>query len=300
MLWIKYLREWVVNNTKHKLQFFFRTMKIRNYPLKKSGYGSWKAIFKNPAPIEVTSYQTGSVLIDLDGALNPNHVKSPRISGTVEVPILAHFISHKKLGNFLLDAGLDKSYYHDPYGGVDTPLKEEYIQDKNQNIGYQLGNKSSKINAVFLSHMHPDHIAGLRDLSEKIPVVMSKGEMEDYKPDLYGDFLHDVETVCEIDFSDSEPISPFSNCADLLGDGSIWAVSTPGHTMGHISFVVNGLNGPKLLTMDVAFIYENISYGVAPSDYTWDVEKAQKSLDTVNDFIGLIRGLEIIPGHALP
>lgn len=275
-------------------------MKIRNYPIKTSSYGSWKTIFENPAPIEVISYQTGSVLIDLDGALNPNHVKSPRIYGTVEVPILAHFISHKKHGHFLLDAGLDKSYYHDPYGGVDVPLKEEYIQDKNQNIGYQLGDDSSKLNAIFLSHMHPDHIAGLRDLPKEIPVIVGKGEIEDYEPDLYGNFLQDVETVYEIDFSDSDAISPFSNCADLLGDGSLWAISTPGHTRGHISFIVNGLTGPKLLTMDVAFIPENISYGVAPSDYTWDVEKAQESLDKLNDFIRSIRGIEVITGHSLP
>jgi len=275
-------------------------MKIRNYTYKKSGYGSWNTVFEHPAPIEIISYQTGSVLIDLEGTLNPNHLKSPRISGTVEVPIMAHIISHKKLGHFLLDAGLDKSYYHDPYGGVDVPLKEEFIQDKNQNIGYKLGDDSSKINAVFLSHMHPDHIAGLRDLPKEIPVVVGNGEIEDYKPELYGDFLQDVETVYEIDFSDSDAIPPFSNCADLLGDGSLWAISTPGHTRGHISFVVNGLTGPKLLTMDVAFIPENISYGVAPSDYTWDVDKAQKSLDTLNDFIRLIRGIEVITGHAVP
>lgn len=275
-------------------------MKIKNYPLKTSQYESWKTIFKHPAPIEIMSYQTGSVLIDLEGALNQYHLRSPRISGTVEVPILAHLVSHKKLGHFLLDAGLDKSYYHDPYGGIDAQLKEEYIQDKNQNIGYQLGTDSSKLNAVFLSHMHPDHIAGLRDLPNEIPVVVGAGEIEDYQPDLYGDFLVDVETVYEIDFSDSDAIPPFNNCADLLGDGSLWAISTPGHTRGHISFIVNGLTGPKLLTMDVAFIHENISYGVAPSDYTWDVDEAQRSLDNLNNFIKLFRGIEVIAGHALP
>jgi len=275
-------------------------MKIKNYPFKTSAYGNWKTIFEHPAPIEIMSYQTGSVVIDLDGALNPYHIKSPRISGTVEVPILAHCISHKELGHFLLDAGLDKSYYHDPYGGMDVPLKEEYIQDKNQNIGYQLGDGSSKLNAIFLSHMHPDHIAGLRDLPKDIPVVVCKGEIEDYEPDLYGDFLQDIETVYEIDFSDSDAIAPFSHCVDLLGDGSLWAISTPGHTRGHISFIVNGLTGPKLLTMDVAFIPENISYGVAPSDYTWDVDKAQESLEKLNEFIGLFRGIEVITGHMLP
>lgn len=290
----------MVNNTPIVSNLFRKKMKIKNYPLKKSPYESWKTIFKHPAPIDIISYQTGSVLIDLEGTLNPNHVKSPRISGTVEVPILSHFISHKKMGLYLLDAGLDKRYYHDPYGGIDSPLKEEFIQDKNQDIGYQLGANTSKLEAVFLSHMHPDHIAGLRDIPKEIPVVLNKGEIEDYEPDLYGDFLCDVETVYEIDFSDSDVISPFSKCADLLGDGSLWAISTPGHTKGHISFIVNGLKGPTLLTMDVAFIQENISYGVAPSNYTWDIEEAQRSLDMLKNFIRLFRGIEVITGHALP
>lgn len=275
-------------------------MIIKNYQLKRSSCESWETIFKHPAPIELHTYQTGSVLIELDGTFNPNHLKSPRISGTVEVPILSHFISHKKLGNFLLDAGLDKSYYLDPYGGVETPQKEEYIQDKNQDIGYQLGANASKLKAIFLSHMHPDHIAGIRDLPREIPIIVGKGEIEGYKPDLYGDFLKDVETVCEIDFQDSDAVSPFPKCADLLGDGSLWAISTPGHTPGHISFIVNGLTGPKLLTMDVAFIQENISYGVAPSDYTWNVEEAQRSLDMLIQFIKLFKGIEVTAGHALP
>jgi N-acyl homoserine lactone hydrolase len=275
-------------------------MKIENYPLKRSSYESWETIFQNPAPIDVQTYQTGSVVIDLDGTFNPNHLRSPRISGTVEVPILSHFVTHEKLGNFLLDAGLDKSYYRDPYGGVETPQKEEYIQDKNQDILYQLGDNASELNAVFLSHMHPDHMAGMRDLPKKIPVILGKGELEDYEPDLYGDFLEDVETVYEMDFTEFESISPFPKCADLLGDGSLWAISTPGHTRGHISFVVNGLAGPKLLTMDVAFIQENISYGVAPSDYTWNVEEAQRSLDMLINFIKLFRGMEVTAGHALP
>ena len=45
---------------------------------------------------------------------------------------------------------------------------------------------------------------------------------------------------------------------DLLGDGSLWAISTPGHTKGHISYLINGLDGPILLTMDASFIRDNL------------------------------------------
>lgn len=275
-------------------------MKINGYALKRSTFNSWNAVFQQPSPIEIHSYQTGSVVIDLEGTLNPDHPNSPGLTGTLEVPIMAHLLSHNLLGNFLLDAGLDKSYYHDPYGGIETPLKEEFTQDKNQNIGYKLGDKSSKLEAVFLSHLHSDHIAGLRDLPNDVPVVVGKNEIENYQPELYGDFLADVKTVYELDFLNSDTIQPIDSCADLLGDGSLWAISTPGHTAGHISYLVNGLTGPTLLTMDAAFIPQNILYKVAPSDYTWNPNEAQRSLDRLCNFLEMFKGIEDITGHELP
>ncbi len=275
-------------------------MKIKPYDLKKNCFKNWNDIFKNPAPVELKSFKTGSVTIDLGGTLNPNHPHSPRLSGKVDVPIMIHLVSHRFLGDFLLDTGLDKSYYGDLYGGIETPLKEEFYQGKNENIGYHLADEGSKLKAVFLSHLHPDHIAGLRDLPSNIPVVVGKGEIEDYQPELYGDFLGQTENVYEIDFSSLNDIFPIGKSADLLGDGSLWAVSTPGHTRGHVSYIVNGLSGPSLLTMDVAFIEENIRYGVAPVDYTWNVDEAQKSLDRIIIFLKMFHDVKIITGHEIP
>ena len=35
----------------------------------------------------------------------------------------------------------------------------------------------------------------------------------------------------------------------------------------HVSFIVNCLEGPILLTIDAVFVNENLKLGVAPSDY---------------------------------
>jgi N-acyl homoserine lactone hydrolase len=86
---------------------------------------------------------------------------------------------------------------------------------------------------------------------------------------------------------------------DLLGDGSLWAIHTPGHTPGHSSFLVNGLEGPVLLAMDAAFIPENLEMGVAPSDYTWNVDLAQKSLEKIIEFLGEYPQVRVVAGHEL-
>ena len=46
-----------------------------------------------------------------------------------------------------------------PHGGIKNPLADEFIQKKDQNIKFHLEKKGIKLNAVFLSHLHPNHIA---------------------------------------------------------------------------------------------------------------------------------------------
>src|SRR5690606_41820310 len=62
---------------------------------------------------------------------------------------------------------------------------------------------------------------------------------ESATPEIYSLSLHDAL-----------PISPFERVLDLLGDGSIWAISTPGHSPNHVSYLVNAESGPVLITGD--------------------------------------------------
>jgi len=262
---------------------------------------NWNDIFHNPKPVELYSFKTGSVHIHRRGTINPDHPNAENIlDETLNVPIMAHLIKHQKFGYYLLDVGLDKSYFYDKYGGLSVPLKEEFYQAKNENIAYHLDNLKINLKMIFLSHLHSDHIAGLRELPINIPVVVGKGELGHYQPEIYGDFLKGVENVYELDFSKLDSISPMGKCADLLGDGSLWAISTPGHTEGHVSFILNGLNQPTLLTMDAAFINDNIKYGIAPSDYTWNVSMAQKSLDMLINFLNEFNNVKVLAGHEYP
>ena len=102
---------------------------------------------------------------------------------------------------------------------------------------------------------------------------------------------HDLRTET------GQDMPPLGLSVDILGDGSLWAVWTPGHTPGHMSFLVNCIDGPLLLAMDAAFIHENLERKVAPSDYTWDVEKAQESLEKVIRFLDAYPQVRVGPGH---
>jgi N-acyl homoserine lactone hydrolase len=275
-------------------------MKIKEFKIKKSELKSWKEIFQNPRDITIESFKTGSVKINRRGTINNKHPNAGYIKDQIlYVPIISHLIKHNEFGNYLIDAGLDATYTYDTHGGVKGKFADEFIQEKNENIGFHLEKKGIKLESIFLSHLHPDHIAGARELPKEIPYIVGKGEIEQYQPEIYGDFLKDIDTLYEIDFSKLNEIPPLGPSGDLLGDGSLWAISTPGHTKGHISYLINGLDAPIFLTMDASFINDNLRLKIAPCDYTEDLNLAQKTLEQICEFLLEYPEVKVISGHEL-
>jgi N-acyl homoserine lactone hydrolase len=273
-------------------------MKIKQFHTKKDRMKSWNEIFKNPYPVTIETIVTGCVEINRRGTINTEHPDAGYVPDELlNVPIKNYVVHHKELGDFLLDAGLDKLYTDDPKGGIEGEHTDIFYQNQNENIKFQLDLKKIKPRAVYISHLHPDHIAGIRELPKDIPYFVGKGELDQYLPEEYNDFLHGIETIYEIDFSKLNKISPLGPCADLLGDGSLWAVSTPGHSTGHCSYIINGVDGPIFLTMDACFIHDNLKLKIAPSDYTWDVKMAQSSLDMILKFLTDYPEVKVICGH---
>jgi N-acyl homoserine lactone hydrolase len=274
-------------------------MKLVDFYYQKKGIKDWGEIFQHPRPITLETFTTGMVIINRRGTLNPEHPQAGEVKDEeLEVPILCYWVHHEKQGDYLLDAGLDASYYLDPCGGLEGSEVDQFQQYENENIAYHLEKNGIHLKGVFFSHLHADHASGQRELSSDICVV-GKGEYEYYQPEVHGDFLAGLDTLQEIDFSKAEDIPPLGPSVDLLGDGSLWAISTPGHTRGHVSFLVNGYEGPIFLTMDAAFIRENLDRGVASSDYTWDLGLAQKTLEKIIEFLQMYPQVTVLPGHEL-
>jgi glyoxylase-like metal-dependent hydrolase (beta-lactamase superfamily II) len=282
-----------------KIKFYNVKMIIKSYPVYKS-YLSWSSIFLKPSPVNLKSFKTGTVTINRKGTLNPQHPLASNIKDEkLEVPIIAHLVHHEEKGYFLLDTGLDASYYLDPHGGLEGSEVDEFNQNSNTNIAYYLSKEEIILNGVFLSHLHPDHAVGQRELPRNIIYVAAKGEYDNYHPDIQGDFLRGLEILYEINFTETSEIPPLGPSADLLGDGSLWGILTQGHTSAHMSFLLNSIDGPIFLTMDAAFIRENLELGVSSSDYTWDIEMAQETLEKIIDFLRNYPQCKVRVGHEM-
>jgi len=92
---------------------------------------------------------------------------------------------------------------------------------------------------------------------------------------------------------------PLGRCLDVLGDGSFWAVSTPGHSPGHISYVVNATSGPVLITGDAAFYYWGFANGIGDKFFDADKAVARQSREQLLAFTKEYPQLKIFVGHEL-
>lgn len=286
-------------------------MKRELFKAEKSNFKDWDEVFKNSRPISVKSFVTGYVMINKRGALNPKHHNAGNIEDEpLKVPVLSHWVHHDEFGDYLVDAGLDSSYTDDPHGkmkGIFAGLfkkfkiaSDEYFQEKNQNIAFHIKKNSIKLNGVFLSHLHSDHIAGIRELPKDIQYVVGKGEKYiDHAPFFYGDYLNGIEVLYEIEFSKGNIMPMLGPCVDIFSDGSFWALPTPGHTRGHTSFLINSEINPILLATDACFIKLGFQKGIGSSDYTDDILMAQSSLNNLVEFKRNYKQLKVICGHEI-
>lgn len=119
----------------------------------------------------------------------------------------------------------------------------------------RLGVSPEDVRLIVLSHLHTDHVAGVACFPAAEVVVSPDewrraqglgGRLRGYVPaDLAG------LSPRLLRFDRPAP-RPFVRCDDVLGDGSLLAVATPGHTQGHVALLVAAAGGPVLLAGDVA------------------------------------------------
>lgn len=122
-----------------------------------------------------------------------------------------------------------------------------------------------KIDTVVMTHMHGDHAGGLPTFpnsrfvlseTENAAICAKNAVFNGYLTMHYPDWFK-PETV---DFSDGE-FENFSRCTKLTQDGKVILVETPGHTLGHLSVIVDMGDHYILIGGDASYCEEYMLNG---------------------------------------
>ena len=92
----------------------------------------------------------------------------------------------------------------------------------------------NKVDAVFLTHSDRDHTGGITAFPKtKVFISSEEEQMMDGRKARFLNVVHSKKPQCELTYmKDGETVK--------VGEISVKAVDTPGHTLGSMSFIVNG------------------------------------------------------------
>jgi len=243
--------------------------------------------------------------------IRPEHVESNGTSlywwlftstrWTTPRPINVYVIEHDD-GLVLFDAGQDRrsvteaDYFPTGFTGLIYSRLARFQIGPDQTLSARLasiGHDVSDVRTVVLSHLHQDHIGGLRELSgaEVLVSATEWAQLDDSRAAMKGFLVNHID-LPGIRWKLVEPaavtdaaIAPFRTAHDVYGDGSLLLLPTPGHTPGSLSMLVRQPGMPPLLMVgDVTYDVRLLEAGRVPG-----VGEAERLRRTTTEIAALRR-----------
>jgi N-acyl homoserine lactone hydrolase len=226
----------------------------------------------------------------------------------VPVPIVAFLLEHPGSGPVLIDTGLHPSVAVKPvesFGRVSVRAFRGLTMDPKQALPDQLRERSIDprgVSTVLMTHLHVDHASGISEFPDATFVVSrsewaaatSQGGLHGYVTRQF-DHAFDYRLL-DFDGAEANSFSGFARAFDVFGDGSVRAVYTPGHTLGHTSYVVRTRRGEVLVAGDAIYLRRSLDDDHVPHRVE-DEHLFRRSLREIRQYLRETPGALVIPGH---
>jgi N-acyl homoserine lactone hydrolase len=227
-------------------------------------------------------------------------------------PINAYVIEHTN-GLLLFDTGQDRAsvtddrYFPGGFTGVIYDRLARFDIGEEDTLTAQLatlGYAPADVGTAILSHLHQDHMGGLRELrgADLLVAEAEWAELSMLAPEPRGFLRSHIQLPGlqwhQIGFEPTHDsgLAPFSESLDVMGDGSLVLLPTPGHTPGSLSLLVRRrTRSPLLLVGDLSYGADVLERGQLPG-----VGARRQLAQATQKVLALkqrMPGLVILPAH---
>lgn len=217
------------------------------------------------------------------------------------LPVSAYLIEHPK-GLILIDTGWHRDVRTDQkkhlgwlhYHILKADLPAGQAIDEQL---LQLGYRPRDIDYLVMSHLHSDHASGMKIVKEAKKILVSENEWQEtidhrihYIPTMWEGLKIDMFKFQPSDYGEEHP------AFDLFGDGSLVFISTPGHTMGLASTLIQNNGRFLLLVSDTGYARKSWEEMIMPGMFI-NRQKVLESLAWVRKMSQERGCMDIIANH---
>jgi len=262
-----------------------------------------------PGAITVETVVSADWVVNRSGLINLDHpaAKAAHLtSGDEPVEIIFHAVHHPTRGLFLVDSGVERAFRVAPeralIRGMTSTLAHLEKMTTRTLTGDYLAARGETVRGVFLTHLHIDHVLGLRDVPSPAPIYVGSGDVSEHSFEhlltsgIVDEALAEKGPLLEWSFR-ADPTGAFEGLLDVFGDGSFWAISVPGHTPGSTAYLARTPSGPVLLTGDACHTTWGWEHGVEPGTFSSDQAKGAASLAALKRLVARHPAMDVRLGH---
>jgi glyoxylase-like metal-dependent hydrolase (beta-lactamase superfamily II) len=226
----------------------------------------------------------------------------------VWLPVPAFLVEHPGAGALLIDTGLHPSVAFDPTQNLGRIGRRffDFRMTSEQAASEQLrarGIDPADVRVVAMTHLHTDHASAVSEFPRATFVVDRRewdaaiargGLLRGYRPAQF-DYGFDWRTI-DYEAREIDSFATFGPSVDLFGDGSVRLLSTPGHSAGHQSVLLQLKGREALLTADAAYERRTIDQRVRPL-FMADEHRFWRSLNEIRRYVESSPEALVITGH---